>query len=432
MNMNFQGSEEIVLEELKLFQIPPTEAAVVKSEWKEYCPLSGIGESGAIDFRICSEENEYIDLKRSLLKVTCKVIKEDGSDIPAGESVVLRNNMLHTLWKQIDIYLNEVLISKSSDNYAYKAYLDTILNENALNNNEVGAWGYYKEETAHMNDTDASTSENTSLVKRYALAENSMMISLLGPLKVDVCSSDKWILPKVDISIRLWQTKSAFRLSKPFALNYPVKVHIYDIVFLANKITVQPEINKAHEQILNSVHAKYPYNRSRVQTYLFPKHAICFEESEIFQKETPSTVIVALLSQKSYCGDHVENPYNFKNYSVKNIDFTLDDISLNGFHLNHNDVETFYQLYSFQGKDNGSFNGPNISLEDYKNVSFYMFDTLGGLKKPLTPKIDSLHSPGESKLIIKMNEALDENAIVLIYGVFYDMFQIDKSRNILL
>ena len=40
-----------------------------------------------IEFRICPQENQYVDLKRSLLKIKLKVTKADGTDVGPDDKI---------------------------------------------------------------------------------------------------------------------------------------------------------------------------------------------------------------------------------------------------------------------------------------------------------------------------------------------------------
>ena len=38
------------------------------------------------------------------------------------------NNWLHSLFSQVDVYLNDTLVTPSSNTYPFRAYVDTVLN----------------------------------------------------------------------------------------------------------------------------------------------------------------------------------------------------------------------------------------------------------------------------------------------------------------
>ncbi|MCB2621752.1 hypothetical protein KQ786_15240, partial [Listeria monocytogenes] len=70
--------------------------------------------------------------------VRCKITRADGSNLvhedvlnQAGDIVTRKdvvapvNNFLHALFNQVDVSLNDKLISSSAGSYAYRAYIET-------------------------------------------------------------------------------------------------------------------------------------------------------------------------------------------------------------------------------------------------------------------------------------------------------------------
>jgi hypothetical protein len=111
-----------------LFSLPPTDTTIESSFYAEYKPIVNIqGSNSKIDFRIVGNSNQYIDLNDNFLSVKIKVVDATGSDLPSGADVGCTNLLLHSMFSQCDVSLNDALISTSNNCYMYKAYLETIL-----------------------------------------------------------------------------------------------------------------------------------------------------------------------------------------------------------------------------------------------------------------------------------------------------------------
>ena len=130
MSIMFGGSEassahfksrEVEDGALDLFTVPPTNITYNGYRIVEINPTS---ESiTPIEFMIPGSR-EYIDFSRMdfILK------KTDGGNLAAASQGWLAPDAFHTIIKQPSIYLNGPLTTKQTDTYAYKAYLETILN----------------------------------------------------------------------------------------------------------------------------------------------------------------------------------------------------------------------------------------------------------------------------------------------------------------
>ena len=119
-------SQECTRSELHLFTIPGTQTSITKGQWIEYHPLSNTTDSGPIEFDVSGEE--YLDLARTLLFLKAKITKANGTALDLNEQVGPVNLFLHALFSQVDVSLNERLISPSTNTYPYRAMIETLLN----------------------------------------------------------------------------------------------------------------------------------------------------------------------------------------------------------------------------------------------------------------------------------------------------------------
>ena len=53
--------------------------------------------------------------------------RSDGSEFDATDPVGPVNNWLHSLFSQIDLYLNGTLVNPSNKTCLYRAYIETLL-----------------------------------------------------------------------------------------------------------------------------------------------------------------------------------------------------------------------------------------------------------------------------------------------------------------
>ena len=113
--------------ELDLFAVPPTQTSLVHGFYVEHRPTSSLMDGAPVEFCISEEGNYYINLANSLLYVRASVVTSDGEELAADAQVAPVNNWLHSLWSQVDLSLNNVLVMQSSNTYPYRAYIETLL-----------------------------------------------------------------------------------------------------------------------------------------------------------------------------------------------------------------------------------------------------------------------------------------------------------------
>ena len=106
MNFVHDKSGECTKTKLDLFSVPPTQVSLEKGLWGDHQPVSSVSDAGPITF-VCPGTEDYTDLSKTLLVVRAKMTKANRNDLDADEKVGIVNNFLHSLFKQVDVFLNE-------------------------------------------------------------------------------------------------------------------------------------------------------------------------------------------------------------------------------------------------------------------------------------------------------------------------------------
>lgn len=99
-----------------------TQTSITKGQWIEYHPLSNI------KFNVSGIGEEYLDLAKTQLFVKPKITKSNGAALDPNTQVGPVNLYLHSLFSQVDVSLNERLISPSTNTYPYRVMIETLLN----------------------------------------------------------------------------------------------------------------------------------------------------------------------------------------------------------------------------------------------------------------------------------------------------------------
>ena len=100
-------------------------------------PVNQISDYLTLDFLILPQAAGYIDLKRSTFRVKVRLTDSDDKPISKDDNVALVNLPLHSLFTQVDCSLQQTGVGQTGTNYAYKAFIDTLLSTRANDNVEV-------------------------------------------------------------------------------------------------------------------------------------------------------------------------------------------------------------------------------------------------------------------------------------------------------
>ncbi|XP_033758251.1 uncharacterized protein F54H12.2-like [Pecten maximus] len=114
--------------ELALFDLPPTQTAMENVYYQDVLPISQISSDSPIEFMVSGQNGlELLDLKNSLVYTKVKIVKGDGTAISDMEDVGPVNLLLPALFTQVDVTLQGKTVVSTTNHYAYKAYLQTLL-----------------------------------------------------------------------------------------------------------------------------------------------------------------------------------------------------------------------------------------------------------------------------------------------------------------
>ena len=434
----FSSSKDAHPEELNLFNTPATETAYEKIQWVDYAPVSQLKEGAPVEFVIPPSGSQYINLKQTYLQVKIKVVKGDGTELKIEDQVAPVNLIMHSLWNQIDCMVQQKLISPSTNNYHYRAMIETLLSyDSNAKGTQLQAEGYYKDTAVAIDASDPSKGGNKGLNMRLDLVSKSKEAEFMGPLHLDLFQQDRLLLNGVEVRLKLWPAHSHFALMT-HVKDASYKLILTEASLKVCKISLNPSLSLAQAELLSKSPAQYPFERTDVKTFNIPSGSFTFRTEDLYQGAVPSRLILGLVKSEAYNGSFVLNPYNFIHADCNCVSVCLDDESVPAHPLRprfdkFNFIEAYNTLFRALNKD-GQDVGNDITLGDYaKGYTLYAFDLL-----PTTSTISGVLNQfpiirrGNLRLDLTFNKALPSNVTLLALGKFPSMLTIDHTRNIVL
>ena len=144
--------------EIDLFRVPPTQQSLERGRWIDYAPLSSVENPDSAITYLIAGTDEYVDLSKTILTVRGEITKGDGTKLTGGgqTDVAPVNNFLHSLFRQVDVYLNGKQVTPAMGTYPYRAYIETLLNYDAsAKESQFTSALYYKDTATKMDDAGA-------------------------------------------------------------------------------------------------------------------------------------------------------------------------------------------------------------------------------------------------------------------------------------
>ena len=470
--------------EVDLFRVPPTQQSLERGRWIDYAPLSSVeNPNSAITFLIAGTD-EYIDLSKTILTVTGKVTLKDGTSKLTGggqSNVAPVNNFLHSLFRQVDVYLNGKQVTPAMGTYAYRSYIETLLNYDvSAKDSQFSSALYYKDTATKMEETgtlgwssqtvnyrsagtfdfagQSTTTQNASVkvyappkgnqgfAQRQKFIKNGNRFVLSGPIFSDIFMTDRLLLNMMDLKVVLNRSSDAFSLME--IGNNPAiepKVQLTDVVLKVRKVKVDQSVSDGVERMLKQTPALYPIRRVECKILTIPANLPNVRQDNIFSGIIPNSFVVGLIHVDASTGEYGKNPYNFQHFGVTSVSLTANgqEIPFKLLTLKYpkdpdgkidpaNDTEldfdeAYNTLFSGTGKIYSNA-GLDITREDYPGgYALYTFD----LTPDMCKSADYFNTVQRGSLTLALTfETSHKHAIGMVcYGDFENIIRIDAERN---
>ena len=314
-----------VKSELDLFTVPPAQTSVEHGCTMDYHPVSSLTDNGPIEFNIPGSGEDYIDLTNTFLHLSVKITGADRANIADAAAIGPVNLLMHSLFSQVDVALNDKLVSSSTNTYAYWAYLETLLNyRKEAKESQLTSVVWYKDTAGKMDErVVVEAGENKGLVKRASLTKSSKVMDMMGRIHSDIFFPEKLPMNGIGVRIRLIRRKDSFSLvSMDAAPAYKIK--IVRAILRARKVRISDSVNLALAKALKLANATYPFRRVECKTFSIPTGNYDAVQENLFMGQVPNWVIVSLMDTDAFNGLFAKNPYNFKNYKITDISLKSD------------------------------------------------------------------------------------------------------------
>ena len=430
-------------DQLAIFDKPIQNVGVKDVRCIEFQPVNDYTSQSAVEFNIPSNSAYYVDLKKTILHVRCKVTKADGSsihnNIDKGTVVGVVNNFLNSMFSRCDLALQDHVMTSSDQTYAYRAYFDNLLYTNSQQKvTSLQTELYYPETGSKMTSYNCLDPEgNPLLIERSKLFDKSEEVDMEGVLHLDVTKNmDRYLLPGVSIKIKLYPSSPEFCLfSADVTPSY--KVIITKASLKVCFVDVAPEISVAHSEILKSgIPAIYPYIKVEVKKFTIPAGVFSSEIFDPFQGRIPSEMVMGLVKESALHGSYTENPFYFENAALNFLQVSVDGKDLNPGLLQPKystsfESSKFVSAYNtLKSVDNlGMSSAIPISKSDYYNgYCLYRFYTEAACDTD--PDALPLKRTGNLRISMNFDTKLARPMTFIVYAKFPCAFKIDASRSV--
>ena len=224
-----------------------------------------------------------------------------------------------------EIYINDSLISMAGSNYAYRAYIESLLNYSPeAKQGWLTSEMYYQDSPGAFNSVSKSDQPyNQGMILRRELTQTSHGFDLFFKPHLELFNQERMLLP-CDVRLKFGRNPATFYLMNK-SPDKPYKVIINEATMYLRTLKFKDHFEK---KLLKSVEeaggATYPMLRTHVTNFNIPSGTKSFTYPVAKLGKQAVRVFLAFIDQDAFNGDFAQNPFNFQPLSLTYAVFVLN------------------------------------------------------------------------------------------------------------
>ncbi len=397
--------------------------------------------NGVLQFTVEGNAEQVIVPKGIYLKVVVEVSgrtrRIDGSTpqktINTGAMVTTANNLLHSLFESVEVYVGKQTTTKNDKHYGYCSMLQTLCNYNE------DAWKTYFRLAGWSKDTagkmDDVSEENDGFKNRKGFFKGDpARCELIGKLFSPLFFQNKVLPTQTQLRIVLKRMNNDFVLMNE-AGEFDLK--IVDAVLMVQKVTLIPGLRQSYIQMMEDGHPiPYFLNTPNMNFYTIESGSSQFMRDNLFLGKIPERVVIAMVETEAYHGSRTKNPYNFQHFGLIEICMYKDGMPYPRPMIkldieNENCTEAYHYFMTSLGGA-CTRNVPLLTIDEYmQGYTLFSYDMSPDQMGSLNPGT-LVNMNSNIRLEMKFKRPVDKNITLLVYHQIGQLMEIHRDRQVTL
>jgi len=416
-----------------LFTEPGVDITILNTNEVTYHAQNNLADKSApLSFFIPGNDSQYINTAECNLFLRCKIVDGKGADYgPTADKAKYTyapiNNLIHSMFKSVDIKLKDTQITHNNCYYPYRAYMEKQLSYGKNYKKTQGEAGMFYKTKSEKNTTD------DGWVRRETEVSSSKPFELYGRPHSELFSQTRLLIPGVDIRVDFVRSPDAFCIQTAGTdkgLHSPQLI-ILEAKLLVTKHTIRPSLALNHAALIQSGHhVVYPSRENEMKAYVIAKGEHQNTNETLLSGVLPDRIVLGFVNSEHIHGTYASNPLIFEDFGVSHITVALNsDVQT----VKHMDLDfaknRFTQAYMSIFEGLGIANTDvciDINKEEFKSggKTLFVYD-LQHTRDAYTPALR-----GNVSIDLKFNTALPHSITVMCYAEYQSVLYINRDKQV--
>ena len=314
---------------------------VLSSHEQEIYPTTSLDEN-CIEFEFQTDRIYYVDLRQTYLALKLKLVRgrgyetyntqevkkehtkeakaeeEETAEEEAVPLVTHVNNILHSIFSHVEVYINNQQIYNSNGLYARKSYISNNFNGAISENKGVLHCEGYDYEDFPDEIMQAHLSE-TFFIRRMKMLSRPDGFMLYGKLGFDFFSTSELLYPNMKVRLRLIRARPNFYMISD---NPNVSLGIVDCSLYTRRIALKGDNHKKPMDMLAYTPVEFNYLETLAKTFIIPARQNQFIQENIFNNAPVRRIAIAMNTNSAFTGSYTENPSGYQQFDLRQIEYS--------------------------------------------------------------------------------------------------------------
>ena len=347
------------------------------------------------------------------------VFTETGDDDDQEEEVArvtYVNNIMHSIFSNVEVYISNQQTYNSNGLYAHKSY---------ISNNFKATISEYKgilhcEGYDYEQDPEDITNPlpGPFFTRRMKLLSRPDGFMLYGKLGIDFFSTSELLYPIIKNRLRLIRARPNFYMTSD---NPNVSLGIVDCSLYTRRIALKDDYHKNRMDMLAYAPVEYIYLEILAKTFIIHARQNQFIQENIFNNAPVRRVAIAMNTNSAFTGSFTESPFWYQEFDLRQIRILRRGQPIVDF-----DTADNCRLYVTTMKAmNFQDDIPSIPIDDFKDHYVLVFDLTS-----MQDATENCHSPelvGEPlRLGLNFTNPLENVTELIVLGERMSSVAVDK------
>lgn len=426
--------EPVAQSKLDIFKKTKVQVTQVGYERITLSPHNAITPSSKrIQFRHPGKNTDYYRYMGHIyLDIDFSITTPTGAAVDESLEAGVINYWNQTCIDSIDIKLNDVYITRNTQNYPLRSIIEAYMTGNKLDaDGRLAAAGFYMD---GGDDVKADTTTNPGFKSRFELFKGGQPVCSVGKLHTDIGRTELFLPNGLDLDIVINLKNDDFILMSK--ATHAGIFNLKDASLHIEICHINPAVLTAHARVFQDHNAIIPFQHVEVRTENVPKGANTVSLDNIITGPLPTVIIVGLMDNQDLAGSRLTNSLCFKHYSLTELIFRVNG---RPYLISPMDYESNPKLYTpgYQSLlcATGQIRSNESCLIDYTRYphgfALYGLDLSADGESGSQGTHTSMQRVGNLGITAKFKTA-PANAVTFVFYCLWEgcTIEIDKFRNV--